>query len=853
MTLQELAGFDGRDGRRAYIAYKGKVYDVSESPLWRDGEHQGMHRAGADLTDALSEAPHGDEVFARFPAVGRLEDFKASAYGENTTVIHDDPKSHLRAWYRKYHPHPMAVHFPIALHLFAAGADLIFLFTHSSALAVSVFYTFFVATVMGAAAMIPGILSWWINYGFAMRRPFIIKAVLSVVMLLVGIVDILLYLENPSIVYETSIEGLIYHAIVLLTGIGVIVLGYYGGKITWGDAFTAEPPAATEKASQEEKSMEEENRSDAVTLQRAGEYALPFMRAADTVAVTLPEQTALANKQGKSVAVLIGGAAGQGIDTLEQILNSALRRSGYYVFSGKEFMSRVRGGSNTVLIRISDTPVEAACWEVDLFIALDAAVLKHAAPRLGEATLVITDEAYAGKREGAVGVPLKADAKALGSPRYENTYAAGIIYGLFGLEVSALQSSAAERFETDQGNTEAVKQGAERGGSLSHASLPPLPEVSEEAKARHLMDGTTACGFGFLAGGCNFVASYPMSPSTGVLNFMAAQSKNFEIAVEQSEDEIASLHFVLGAWYAGARALTTTSGGGFALMGEALSLSGMSETPAVIYLAQRPGPATGLPTRSEQGDLNLALHSGHGPFPRILLAPGSLHECITLGYLAFELADRHQVPVVVMSDEYLADTTGMVGTVDFAAFEQRRYLVQSNSDYRRYEETQDGVSPRSAPGFGAGLVCAVSDEHDERGQITEDYAMRDRMVAKRQRKGEGIMQEILPPERLGEGNIAVIGWGSTRGAIGEALARLGDARLMQVHFMWVHPLDPQQLDFLKNCEKRIVVENNADGAFAERLRLHGVIADGQVLQSNGFAFFADQLAQRLETILKEIA
>lgn len=288
-------------------------------------------------------------------------------------------------------------------------------------------------------------------------------------------------------------------------------------------------------------------------------------------------------------------------------------------------------------------------------------------------------------------------------------------------------------------------------------------------------------------------------------------------------------------------------------MGEALSLSGMTETPAVIYLAQRPGPATGLPTRSEQGDLNLALHSGHGPFPRILLAPGSLRECIEMGYMAFELADRWQVPVVLLSDQYLADSTAMIGDIDFSAFEARRYIVETDAEYRRYADAPNGVSPRGIPGFGDGLVCSDGHEHDERGQITEDFRVREQMVAKRARKMEGIMAEALPPEVSGSGTIAVIGWGSTRGAIAEALAQLNDPRLSQVHFAWVHPLDPAALGTLGEYTHRIVVENSADGAFADRLKINGVHVDRQLLQSNGFAYFADQLSQRLADTVKELS
>ncbi|MGC9352158.1 MAG: 2-oxoacid:acceptor oxidoreductase subunit alpha, partial [Sulfurovum sp.] len=353
-----------------------------------------------------------------------------------------------------------------------------------------------------------------------------------------------------------------------------------------------------------------------------------------------------------------------------------------------------------------------------------------------------------------------------------------------------------------------AEEGYKEGKEIDHSMIAQLPSRDiQSAERLHLMNGTTACGFGFLAGGCTMVTSYPMSPSTGVLNFMAARSREFTIVVEQSEDEIASLNMVLGGWYAGARAMTTTSGGGFALMTEALSLSGMTETPAVIYLAQRPGPATGLPTRSEQGDLNLAIYAGHGPFERIVLAPGSLESSVECGYLAFELADRYQVPVILLSDQYLADSISMIETVDFSQYKAGRYITKSEKGYHRYADRPDGISPRSVPGFGEGLVCAVGDEHDEVGQITESYQTRTEMVHKRARKAETLLESALMPKIEGEGEIAVIGWGSSYGAISEALARVDDPRLCHVHFEWVHPLAAKQLELLANYNYKIVVEN----------------------------------------------
>jgi len=309
---------------------------------------------------------------------------------------------------------------------------------------------------------------------------------------------------------------------------------------------------------------------------------------------------------------------------------------------------------------------------------------------------------------------------------------------------------------------------------------------------------------------------------------------------------------VLGGWYGGARAMTSTSGGGFALMSEAISLSGISETPAVIYLAQRPGPATGLPTRTEQGDLNLAIHSGHGYFGRIILAPGDLQECIDYGYLAFELADRYQMPVIYLSDQYLADSMTMLKTIDFEAYEQRRYIHTTDASYDRYTLNDTGITARGVPGLGEGIVVSTSDEHDEHGQITESYQMREKMVEKRQKKIDLSISEALGPKVFGEGDIALIGWGSTKGAIMEVLNALNDPRLFHVHFPWVHPLNPEHLAFLKQTKVNIVIENNVTGQFAELLKSYDINIDHRILQSNGFSFFTDLLKEELEKVLKDI-
>ncbi len=582
---------------------------------------------------------------------------------------------------------------------------------------------------------------------------------------------------------------------------------------------------------------------------------IPFQTTLNTPPVSLPKERTTKLKHSISISILIGGAAGKGIKTLENILSDAFKQSGYFVFSTKEYMSRVRGGSNTTLIRISDTPITAPCWNIDIFVALDADALVHVSDRITDDTIILADDSITSEQLNITNIPLIKTAKELGNPNYANSYAAGILFGLLGLDHLILSQSISTFFHDKnlQENKASMLEGVNHSKRFKSLLIPKLPKPSStDVSSMHLIDGSSSSGFGFLAGGCNMITSYPMSPSTGVLNFMASMSKEFTILVEQSEDEIASLNMVLGGWYSGARAMTSTSGGGFALMSEAISLSGVSETPAVIYLAQRPGPATGLPTRTEQGDLNLAIHAGHGYFGRIILAPGDIQECIDYGYLAFELADRYQMPVIYLSDQYLADSISMIETVDFKTYEQRRYIETTDESYKRFRLTDTGISPRGVPGLGDGIIVSSSHEHDERGQSTEDYKIREKMVDKRKQKIDLVISEAHRPKIMGQGSIALISWGSTKCIIDKVLKELDDERLFHVHFFWVHPLNSTHLEILKKTKTNIIIENNVTGDFAEILKSYDINIDHYVLQSNGFSFFTDLLQVKISNIIKDI-
>jgi len=508
-------------------------------------------------------------------------------------------------------------------------------------------------------------------------------------------------------------------------------------------------------------------------------------------------------------------------------------------------MSRVRGGTNSTSFRISSRRVDAFIDRIDLLIQLDDGRTKHLAKRISAATLVLAADIF------------NAKALELGNKILANVVAAGVVVGLLRLEPELLTAQVKSYFakkseELIGQNVAAALAGIEIGRDLLAKGtigldLQPDPAVQNDI----ILSGAEAIALGALAGGCNFVAAYPMTPSTGIFTYLAQHAAECGLIAEQAEDEIAAINMALGAWYAGARAIVATAGGGFALMVEGISLSGMLETPVVVSLGQRPAPATGLPTRTEQGDLNFALYSGHGEFPRIILAPGSLDEAFDLSQKAFNLADKFQVPVIILSDQYLADSYYNIKPFDLAGVQVENNIIKTAEGYQRYKLTADGLSPRGVPGYGDGLVGVDSDEHDETGHITEDLELRAKMVDKRLAKMGEIMKAVVPPLLIGSDNYQtlVVGWGSNRNIIAEALKVIGDDKIAFLHFSQVYPLPPSTREYLVKAKKVILIENNATGQFGQLIKLQtGYDIQNKILKYNGLPFSVEELVQRLRAL-----
>ncbi len=549
--------------------------------------------------------------------------------------------------------------------------------------------------------------------------------------------------------------------------------------------------------------------------------------------------------------VLIGGEAGQGLVTIGELLAKSLVRAGYHIVVTQSYMSRIRGGHNTFAIRTGTLPIAAPRESIDLLVAMNAETLRLHRPDLSPAGLAVADAQAASEPGPALKVPFSR----LAPKKSENIAALGVAGASLGLKQADLEGAlnsflGGKNPEAVEENRRALAEAYSWIGSQS-VRFPKLAPP-DPAPPRMMLNGNEALALGALAAGVKFCAFYPMTPATSIPLTLIKHAAGMGVIVEQAEDEIAAINMALGASFAGAPALAATAGGGFALMTESVSLAGMTETPIVIVVAQRPAPATGLPTRTEQGDLEFVLHAGHGEFPRAILTPGSVDECFELARQAFRLADRHQGPVFMLTDQFLADSYRDVAPFNLDPPPAPPGPAEAIArPYQRYALTASGVSPRRVPGLSPDLVVADSDEHTEDGHITEDLAVRRRMVDKRLRKADGLRAEALTPRYEGEEKpeLLLVSWGSTRGAVSEAAAdlRARGTRTGTLHFPQVWPLAPGSfLDRLAAAGRVVVVEGNATGQFARLLRGEtGFQIRDLVLRYDGLPFTPEYILREL--------
>ena len=547
--------------------------------------------------------------------------------------------------------------------------------------------------------------------------------------------------------------------------------------------------------------------------------------------------------------LLIGGAAGQGIETSVAVLQKFIKNSGYHIFTVRDFMSRVRGGHNFSLLRFGVDPIYSHSEVLDGIIAFDEATIQLHSDKLKSDGFILCDSQIKSDDSRVISLDMQALGKQLGNTRAIGSIATGVILKLFGLEVTNAEKVISDYIKGQY--LELNVKALEEGYNLVETRF-TLPKVAQSE--RIILNGNEALSFGALAAGLKFYCAYPMSPSTTILEYLAAAADDAGIVVEQAEDEIAAINMAIGASFAGAPSMTGTSGGGFCLMVEALGLSGIAEIPLVVANVQRPGPATGLPTRTEQSDLKFVISASQGEFPRMVIAIRNHTDAFYQTARALYLADKYQIPVIILSDQYLSDSYASVEPFNLKAAEYNieETVVLAEENYLRYRFTADGISPRLIPGKSKHLVAADSDEHDERGWIIEEADARINMMDKRLKKLDKLKEELLEPDFIGEESFDTlfVGWGSTYGPISEAVNNLNKkepGKYAALIFGDVYPLPQKLLQEKAETAKTIInIEQNATGQLGDLIREQaGIVCDYSILKYDGRQISSDEIADRI--------
>ena len=506
------------------------------------------------------------------------------------------------------------------------------------------------------------------------------------------------------------------------------------------------------------------------------------------------------------ISILIGGPAGKGVKSASRILSKIIHNYGYYVFNYRDYQSLIQGGHNFDIVTISENPVYSYENKFDIIAAIDKRTLKIHEKNLKKNGIIISADVLNIKKD-------------------KNIKLLFYIIKLLGIPEKILEKEIEKKYHKK---------------IEVNFDVEPIFKLKKRKRKGILMDGSEGVSEGALASGLNLYIAYPMTPATPVMTYLARKTK-----VVQLECEIAVANAALGASYSGAKVMIGTSGGGFALMSEAMSLQGMSETPLVAYLAQRAAPSTGVPTYTAQGDLKFALNIGQGEFPRVVVAPGDPAEAFKLTQEAFYLAYKYQALSIVISDKHLAES---VYTIDLPKkIKVPDFIVKGNENYKRYKITKNGISPRAIPG-GEAVVKASSYEHDEFGVTVEDVDKVKVMVEKRLRKWKTLEKGVRKFEMYkvyGKGKNTIVSWGSTKGAILDSLRRLKNWKFLQIKY--IEPFPNEILKILKNSKKVVDVENNATGLLSQIIREKtGFEIKKKILKYDGRPFTVDNILEGLK-------
>ncbi|MBN1794602.1 MAG: 2-oxoacid:acceptor oxidoreductase subunit alpha [Candidatus Omnitrophica bacterium] len=570
------------------------------------------------------------------------------------------------------------------------------------------------------------------------------------------------------------------------------------------------------------------------------------------------------------LSLRIAGEAGQGMQTIGTALCKIFTKAGFFIFANQDYMSRIRGGNNFFLLRVSTAPVYTLRQKSDIIVALDKESVALHREGLNPGGIIVLDEKKFNVAAGDnryLNVPFYGIAREIGGNEiYSNSVTCGFLAGVTGISCALVKEILKATFskkseEVIRKNLEAVEAGCDF--ARKHFTGDAFRLAKGKTTEHILINGNEAIALGAIRAGCTFYSAYPMTPATSIMTTMAHFADRFGILVEQAEDEIAAINMAIGASFAGARAMTATSGGGFALMTEGMSLAAITETPVVVVDSQRPGPATGLPTRTEQADLDFLLHGGHGEWAKVLFSPGTAEQAFFLTIRAFELAEKYQVPVLIMTDQYLADTIRNIAPFDTDRVAVRRHIISKEdsagiTDYKRYRLTDSGISPRAIPSWINDVIYADSDEHTEEGHITESAAVRKTMVNKRfLRRMELLANETEEPttHNLKGADIILVGYGSTYGTLKEVSEIFDEKRIGMVHFsqVWPFPVAATR-KLLEGASCVMTVENNAGAQLARLIRREtGMTIGRSILRYDGRPFNLDYLTERIKKFYKPSA
>jgi len=572
----------------------------------------------------------------------------------------------------------------------------------------------------------------------------------------------------------------------------------------------------------------------------------------------------------QSFAVGIGGAAGQGVATPGDIFAKIFSRRGLHLNAYNAYQSIIRGGHTFLTVRTGPDPITNMGDRLDLLIPLNQDTMDRHLGLLGSgaACLYNADSIHPGTPAEGVQlcpIPVSKLADITKNKVAQNTLAMGAALSMMGVGFPALENALAEQFrKKEQAVIDENVSVARAGYDYATANFKPFAWPLPMTENRYaVLSGNAAMAMGGAAAGVKFYCAYPMSPSTGVLHWMAEHARKAGIMVRQVEDEIGVINMAIGAAQAGVRSMCATSGGGFALMSEGLGLSAQAEIPVVVIDCQRAGPSTGVPTKTEQGDLWQMLGAAFGDYPRVIAAPLDIGDCFKLIPEIFNLADRFQCPAIVLCDLLLSEGRLSVDPkdLDFQPHIDRGELITSNGidtheEYKRYLITESGVSPRVIPGVPGYTHVVSSDEHDENGVlISDEYTnatKRRAMMEKRMRKMAGIERAVPAPELIGprDADVTLIGWGSTYGVIEEACELLHDQGISanQLQIRWLVPLHGDAIvEILKGSRHTIIVENNYSGQFARYLRSEtSFVPDGHIRKYDGEPFMPHHIVEAVK-------